>query len=253
MTFSPQCLQLGREGRIVIPRPEALSFAECRMQKHYNAMYIHYLLLYSDYGMFNVTVYAWNLVTEVEAWNDLMVIVTSAPCGPPEVTIPLNSTDGTNPLKYKMSESILVTTLSKVNCSGILSTKKTWEIYSAVVNSTNLYEDLTLVSIADVAPDTSSNAELIIPRRGLTYGVYKLIFLSRMWDDNVEDPMWTRKLPFERNAYTFIEVIPTELVAKMIEGTASFVTRGKGQALQMDPYLYCFDPDFPLLRVIKKI
>jgi hypothetical protein len=206
--------------------------------------------MYSGYGIFNVTVYAWNVVTEVEAWNDLMVIVTSAPCSPPEVTIPLNSTIGTNPIKYKMSESISVTTLSKVNCSGILKTKKTWEIYSAVINATNLYEDLTLVSIADVAPETSGNAELIIPPRGLNYGVYKLRFFSRMWDDSFEDPMWTRLLPFERDAITFIEVVPSELVAKMIEGAASFVTRGKGQSMQLDPYLYSFDPDFPQLEVI---
>ena len=48
--------------------------------------------------MFNVTAYAWNFVTEVETNSDLMVIVTSAPCAPPEVTIPLNSTIGTKPL-----------------------------------------------------------------------------------------------------------------------------------------------------------
>ena len=198
--------------------------------------------------MFNVTAYAWNFVTEVETKDELMVIVTSAPCAPPEVTIPLNSTIGTTPLSYKMSESISVETLAKVNCSGILSTKKTWQINKAVVNASNLHEILTILDIENVAPDTKSKAELIIPPRALPYGVYKLLFYSRMWDESFEDPMWTRKLPFERNAFTYIEVVPSELVAKIIDANADLVTRGKGQTLALDPYLYSYDPDFPLLQ-----
>ena len=31
----------------------------------------------------------------------------------------------------------------------------------------------------------------------------------------------------------------------MMEGTANFVTRGKGQQIDLSPYLYSFDPDFP--------
>ena len=30
-----------------------------------------------------------------------------------------------------------------------------------------------------------------------------------------------------------------------MEGTANFVTRGKGQQIDLSPYLYSFDPDFP--------
>ena len=77
----------------------------------------------SDFGMYNVTAYAWNFVTEIETKDELMVIVTSAPCSPPEVTIPINSTIGTFPLSYIRSESITVDSLAKVNCSGIVSTK----------------------------------------------------------------------------------------------------------------------------------
>ena len=31
----------------------------------------------------------------------------------------------------------------------------------------------------------------------------------------------------------------------MAEGTANFVTRGKGQQIDLSPYLYSYDPDFP--------
>ena len=70
-----------------------------------------------------------------------------------------------------------------------------------------------------------------------------------MWDERIEDPMWTQKLPFERDAFTYIEIIPSDLLAQMIESTANLVTRGKGQSLALDPYLYSYDPDFPELRV----
>ena len=66
-----------------------------------------------------------------------------------------------------------------------------------------------------------------------------------MWDSRTEDPMWTRKLPFERDAFTYIEIIPSNLVAKLIGATANLVTRGKGQSIMMEPYLYSLDPDFP--------
>ena len=42
---------------------------------------------------------------------------------------------------------------------------------------------------------------------------------------------------------------PTPLVAGIISGAASLVTRGKGQSLDLDPYLYSYDPDYPELKV----
>ena len=79
-----------------------------------------------------------------------------------------------------MSESISITTLAKVNCSDVVSTKKTWEIYKAIVNASNLYEELTALDMSTIAPDTMNKAELIIPARALSYGVYKLKFTSRL-------------------------------------------------------------------------
>lgn len=195
--------------------------------------------------MYNVTVYALNFVTEVETWDELTIIVTSAPCAPPEVTIPLNSTLGTSPLAHKMSSSIAISTLAKVNCSDLKTTKKVWDIAKALVNASNLYEELTVLDMSQIAPNSMDKSELIIPPRALGYGTYKLTFYSRMWDERPEDPLWTRKLPFERSAFTYIEIIPSDLVVKMIDATADLVTRGRGQTLTLEPYLYSSDPDFP--------
>ena len=101
------------------------------------------------------------------------------------------------------------------------------------------------MDIITIAPDSYDKAELIIPPKALEYGVYKLRFYSRMWDDNPEDPNWTHKLPFERDAFTYVEVLPTPLIARVIDGDLSYVTRGTGQLLNLEPNLYSYDPDYP--------
>ena len=75
-------------------------------------------------------------------------------------------------------------------------------------------------------------------------------FFSRMWDENDEDPNWTHKLPFEGDAYTFIEILPTPLVPAMLESALSYITRGSGQFLNLEPYLFTYDPDYPEDKVL---
>ena len=48
---------------------------------------------YSNFGIFNVSVLAKNRVTEVAVFDDVMSIVTEAPCAPPKLGIPFNSTN----------------------------------------------------------------------------------------------------------------------------------------------------------------
>jgi hypothetical protein len=86
-------------------------------------------------------------------------------------------------------------------------------------------------------------------RRTLNYGIYKLRYIMRMWDMDPLDPMFTHKLPFEKDAFTYIDIQASPLVAGMIDGTANLVTRGKGQVLELNPYLYSSDPDYPELKV----
>ena len=93
----------------------------------------------------------------------------------------------------------------------------------------------------------------ILIDRKLNYGVYLLNFFSRMWDDDDEDPNWTRKLPFEGDAYTFIEILPTPLVPALVGGSLSYITRGKGQFLNLEPYLFSYDPDYPEDKVRFKL
>ena len=51
-------------------------------------------------------------------------------------------------------------------------------------------------SIAEIAPDSWQQSELVFKPRTLMYGIYKLLFYSRMWDANDADPLFTRVLPF---------------------------------------------------------
>ena len=87
--------------------------------------------------------------------------------------------------------------------------------------------------------------KVLIFFRSLLYGVYKVKFFSRMWDDDDQDPNWTHKLPFEGEAYTYIEILPTPLLPVLVKGALTYMTRGEGQFLNMEPSVLSFDPDFP--------
>ena len=73
--------------------------------------------------MFNVSATASNFVTNGSITDDLMIIVTNAPCQPPTVTIPINSTTNTAPITYYRTDTISVGSKAKLNCSDVVTTK----------------------------------------------------------------------------------------------------------------------------------
>ena len=121
----------------------------------------------------------------------------------------------------------------------------------ADINITNAYESLTPVGLEEIAAPTFTSSELIIPARSLSYGTYKLVYTSRMWDDSIADPNWTRKLPFSNDVFTYIKIKKSPLRGMMIKGGISLITRGQGQSLVLEPYLYAEDPDYPENQVEK--
>ena len=123
--------------------------------------------------------------------------------------------------------------------------RKSWALFSADVNITNGFESLTPENLEKIAESTFESSELIIPARSLHYGTYKLVFTSRMWDDSIADPNWTRKLPFSNNVFTYIKIKKSPLKGMMIKGGVTLITRGWGQSLLLEPYLYAEDPDYP--------
>ena len=78
---------------------------------------------YSKFGIFNVSVIAKNRVTEVEQFDDIMTIVTEAPCAPPKLSIPFNSTDPLSPAEYFRAETVVISTNAVLNCTPVISTK----------------------------------------------------------------------------------------------------------------------------------
>ena len=123
--------------------------------------------------------------------------------------------------------------------------RKSWALFSADVNITNGFESLTSENLEKIAESTFESSELIIPARSLHYGTYKLVFTSRMWDDSIADPNWTRKLPFSNDVFTYIKIKKSPLKGMMIKGGVTLITRGWGQSLLLEPYLYAEDPDYP--------
>lgn len=123
--------------------------------------------------------------------------------------------------------------------------RKKWEIYKADIDLATSIETLTLVDILSIAPETYDMGTLIIPKNKLEYGTYKLRFYSRMWDEDEADKLLTHVLPFERSNHTYIKIVPTPLVAQILEGSMDLVTRGEGQQFVADPSQFSRDPDYP--------
>ena len=126
-------------------------------------------------------------------------------------------------------------------------------MFYADVNITNGLETLSPEKLEEIAAPTFASSELIIPTRSLGYGTFKLVFTSRMWDDSLADPNWTRKLPFSNNVFTYIKIKKSPLKGMMIKGGISLITRGHGQSLLLEPYLYAEDPDYPENQVGKQL
>ena len=74
-------------------------------------------------GIFNVSVRAKNRVTEVTACDDVMVIVTEAPCAPPKLQIPFNSTNNMAPVEYFRADQIVISATAELNCTPVITTK----------------------------------------------------------------------------------------------------------------------------------
>ena len=92
----------------------------------------------SNFGIFNVSVLAKNRVTEVAVFDDIMSIVTEvkqgtwtlennmfsqAPCSPPKLSIPFNSTDPLVPAEYFRADQIVINTNAILNCTPVITTK----------------------------------------------------------------------------------------------------------------------------------
>ena len=108
-------------------------------------------------------------------------------------------------------------------------------------------------NLAAIAPTTFQNSELILPARSLPYGIFKLIITSRMWDDSIADPNWTRKLPFSNNVFTYIRIKKSPLKGMLIKGGVSLITRGFGQTVSLEPYMFAEDPDYPEMLVRRAV
>ncbi len=181
------------------------------------------------------------------ASDDLLSIVSGSDCRPPTVTVAQNSSGPSTALPFRMSEKITLETATEVNCSDVLNTQKQWEVRIQVAG-----EGYESINISGIAPSTHNKSTLVIPSRSLSYGLYAVRFFARMWDTRDEDVMKTRQLPFQGEAGTYLRIVPTPLKVSFFSGPQTYITRGRGQQLRLEPYLYSFDPDHPEEKVCKK-
>ena len=123
-----------------------------------------------------------------------------------------------------------------------------WKAYTVVIeedeeSQVGKKEKLTEVQINETIPSWNT-ALLDAPGNVFEYGLHKLVFRFEIETGN-ED------IPFYKEAFTYINITKSPLMPVLLDGSASKVSRGWGQALTLFPGQLSVDPDYPSEKVQK--
>lgn len=77
-------------------------------------------------------------------------------------------------------------------------------------------------------------------------------YTLRLHNEDIEEDSYNYVINFEnmtvlgmRSVFTYLEIIPTPLVPTIVYGGASYIVRGFGQSVSLEPAILTVDPDYP--------
>ena len=194
-------------------------------------------------GNYKVHVYGYDERQYAE--NFLDILVFQLDCSMPFVWIPNNQTSYLKweaiPRNWK-SKPFQTQAISNVECSKPTPTYKTWRLYIVdLINDpgshTGLSEELIEIPINGTLSSWNSSM-LDVPSNFLDYGLHKIVF-------KFEVETYTDDVVMFKEAYTYINITKSDLVAVLVAGSATSVARGWGQLVYLPAELNSFDPDEP--------
>ncbi|CAF1336506.1 unnamed protein product [Adineta steineri] len=143
----------------------------------------------------------------------------------PNITFIGNLSTFASPLQYRRSENVYIIPYLQLNCSASLSTIIKWTIKQCSSNCLTEIELDESISTAGI--------DLYIPENTLLYGTYELKLTVTM---KVSPNM-------SSTTFTYIEIIPSSIIANLIQYGTSMIVRGYQQNLTLNPGEYSVDPD----------
>jgi hypothetical protein len=146
-------------------------------------------------------------------------------CWSPSIILIPSGSSSMNPLQFQRNQALFISSNVRLNCvaSGIMTIE--WTILNcATVCAQSMSTNLTI---------RKTSSELFIPARTLPYGVYELKLTAIVSNAS--------QLP--SSASVFVRIVPSGIIANLLEYGTSFVTHGHGQTLTVDPGRYSINPD----------
>ncbi|KAK3752814.1 hypothetical protein QZH41_016346, partial [Actinostola sp. cb2023] len=184
--------------------------------------YIDFYHIFINAGLNLVRVQLVNLVSKDTITCDVNVLLIA--CTHPTVTLQQIGLDRTKARVVKRSESLDVYSETNVFCPASESTVFDWRIYK-IHKTTDKSQFLNNTG-------RSQGSSLRIEKRSLWFGLYRVSLTVRM-----PEP-WLQEYSSEASGY--VEVIPSDLVAKIEGGTS--LRRGMGPDVKIDGSS-SYDPD----------
>lgn len=198
-------------------------------------MALNFTHVYMEEGIYNLTIIGWNELSNCT--STIATYVTNIHCTPPAVSIMGSTMDVEAPPQFMHSKGGKILGVISIDCEVTSNTKKRWQVYEADP-ITATYLEPVLIMYTWKSWDAP---ELVIPKHTLKYGFYLATYTVTMWDpDNLPVDM-----PFQRQAVTLFEMIPTPIIAIIMDGAVSKTSRGPSQEIPLNPCLLSVDPDFP--------
>ncbi len=128
----------------------------------------------------------------------------------------------------------------------------TWRLYKVRLTGEGPSAEEEIVSEVDLSEvPSASSVSLVLPKKSLEIDTYKAVFtyevvvscanlmhLFLQMMPSFQMDTGTDKIRVYQEAKTYFRVVPTPLVAIMISGAASKITRGWDQEVSMEPGIW---------------
>ncbi|GFU44306.1 uncharacterized protein NPIL_610931 [Nephila pilipes] len=230
---------------------------------------ISILYSYAFGGDFPATVDVFNSVSRLK--KNLTISVSDGDYKTPLVWIDKNSTDIENPIECQRGYDCRYETTAIFRNNESYLASHRWTAYS--IDSSGKEEEIDITDLK-----THNCSAIRIVKRFLPIGLYKLRYTLTVYaedEEEKEEESNEEKEEFDsyyyranqnsdeeeeedlsilyenstilgrRSVYSYLKIIPTPLIPMLINGGASYITRGFGQTVFLEPTIYTEDPDFP--------
>ena len=185
--------------------------------------------VYVTSGAYTIEITAYNNVSRSTASLDFTVSATQD-CKRPRVTIK----DVYAPLFYRpyivpRKDAFTLSAEANLDCGTTVKTNDTWSVDEVDTQFGHMLRGVDIESLA-----SRTNFDFAIPARFLPYGLYRVTYSVVM--DGPSDA-------FSDRVVTYIRVVKSPLIARLMQGVESTLVRGWGQDVTLDPGRFSLDPD----------